>query len=357
MYLNRFDNIVKEKCKQHAPQIMNNRATLFQSRAQRFSDIYNVKTPTPSFTSDIGYNSGFSQSSVPMNEIDVFNSELTQLRNELLEMTTINNTLREENRKYFSEMGSIQLSAEILSEKRNRINRARHRDANFTDENLAFIEMQNNHINIVKDRYKQVLDQKIRYQVKDELMKEKQEKILSIYTKISNRGPGNHIVDLPPQARNKGAMTEAIIEYLFVNNMIGNILSGIDENIEVNIDSLNSSDDDIFNRVLIENPRDRSADDVRIYPRAPERPARNSDNPFDDEDDRFLDEAQNLLNMTQDEGEADYFFDPFAIPDFLTPPRGTTIDSDEEGLPELEVTNVDEPGRRFSLPAAFGIDE
>ena len=90
MYLNRFDNIVKEKCKQHAPQIMNNRATLFQSPAQRFSDIYNVKTPTPSFTSDIGYNSGFSQSSVPIQQIAEQNLQkiIANLQEELSKATT-----------------------------------------------------------------------------------------------------------------------------------------------------------------------------------------------------------------------------------------------------------------------------
>ena len=41
MYLQRYDDLVKERCKHLKPNVFNNRDILFQSPAQKFSNIYN----------------------------------------------------------------------------------------------------------------------------------------------------------------------------------------------------------------------------------------------------------------------------------------------------------------------------
>ncbi len=313
MYLETYDRVVREKCKQHKSIVMNNRSILFDSPATRFSDIYNVETPKPQFVPS--YNSGFSQtSSVAMNEIDVYNHELKKLRNELIEMTTFNNTLKEQIRQQHSELGFEQMLASIQSARRQRINEARNRDAQFTDDTLAFIETQSNRFKIIEARYKEVLDQKIRFQVKDELKNLNRDTLLEIYRRIDNRGVETPIPRIA-QSSKKDEISHVIVEYLMVNNMIGNILSGQDENIEVNLHLLTSEDDDVFDRVLRPAPYDRTNDDTIRYPQAPPRPPRLNEDPMDD----VVDPVQMKLDY---EGQDDVMLLP--------------EDEEDEDVPELE---------------------
>lgn len=317
MYLQQFDAIVKEKCKQHKPMKIHNTSSLFSREAAiKFRNDSAKYEPQASGNlvgsqpgaSYVGYQSGF-KSAIGRDEIEINNREIKRFSEELEILIIENEALRQE---LLRQEGLASMTGAIASARRQRIAEARHRGQVYSDEAVATINQQGDRMQHLKNNIKQLISANVKANVRAELSSLKSDEIQAIYNKLKDKFPDSYQLDQIPQSGyvQKSIYANIITEFLSDNNMINNLVtSGEDyENIQVSISALTSSNDSDFNAVLKEAPRVFDKDDPLFYTPSAPRTSRPVVDPLEDEPE-FLTDAARELGFDTNDGNGNEYVD------------------------------------------------
>ena len=262
MYLQQFDAIVKEKCKQHKPMKIHNTSSLFSREAAiKFRNDEPKYEPQASGNlvgsqpgaSYVGYQSGF-KSAIGRDEIEILKKEVVtyqQQINDLLEEAHLDNLAH--SNEFFRQRYEIQRLEHILQQQEQRhTDELQQRDYEQTAQ-LVHERMKNRReiglLQIAKEEKQAQLAQIMRklnesydvlfnVQVANALSNQiNKHTLVSIYRGLLNKNIGSIPIDytLKPDS-SKEDYAIAIHEFLDNNNILGNFIKK--ENGQVDLEAL-----------------------------------------------------------------------------------------------------------------------